>query len=178
MVLFTEQKADGERYGYRTPAGTVVIEPRFRMAEDFAETGLAAVVDESGWAYINTKGEVVVRPFVFDNGPDSFSQGLARFERDEKFGFFDESGQVVIQPRFEFALPFSEGLAAVCKGCTRENHGEHWSAVGGNWGYIDRSGRESIPFAYDEAASFEGGRARVVQDGQPQWIGKDGRPQQ
>ncbi|HSR67668.1 MAG TPA: WG repeat-containing protein [Acidobacteriota bacterium] len=174
-MLFAETTAEGERYGYRDSAGEVVIEPRFRLGEEFSESGLAAVVDETGWAYIDTKGEVVVRPFVFDNAPDAFSEGLARFQRDGRFGFFDQSGNIVIDPLYEFARPFSEGLAAACKGCVREADHEHWSVAGGKWGYIDRGGDEAIPFVFDEAASFKQGRAQVTQDGAPKSIGKDGQ---
>src|SRR5882762_8075332 len=44
------------------------------------------------------------------------------------WGFIDNRGKAVIAPRFEAALPYSEGLAAV----KRE----------GRWGYIDRNGLE------------------------------------
>lgn len=178
LVPFSEPTADGDRYGYRDAAGQVSIKPRFRHADDFSESGLAAVVDESGWAYIDTSGQVVVRPFVFDNGPDPFSDGLARFEQEGRFGFFDEQGKVAIEPRFDFAAPFSEGLAAACRGCTRKQDGEHWTVSGGKWGYINRSGEEAIPFAFDEAGPFEEGRASVVQAGESKTIGKDGRPVQ
>ncbi len=172
---FVASTPSGDRYGYRDAKGEVSIEPRFLLADDFSEAGLAAVVDESGWAYINTEGRLVVRPFVFDNGPDPFSEGLARFEQEGRFGFFDERGHTAIEPRFDFANPFSEGLAAVCTGCVRKSVGEHWSVSGGKWGYIDKNGDEVIPFLFDEAGPFEGGRARVVAANQTKWIGKDGQ---
>jgi hypothetical protein len=43
------------------------------------------------------------------------------------FGYMDERGRVVIEPRFGFAAPFSDGLAIV--------------EDGGVWGIIDRSGK-------------------------------------
>ncbi len=176
LVPFTVDTSEGDRYGYQDASGAVAVKPRFLVANEFSDSGLAAVVDESGWAYIDTRGEVVVRPFVFDNGPDPFSEGLARFERDGRFGYFNEQGKQVIEPRFDFGRPFSEGLAAVCTGCVREQAGEHWTVSGGKWGYIDKSGDEVIPFAFDEADSFEGGRASVVAAGRPKSIGHDGRP--
>lgn len=178
LVPFSEPTADGDRYGYRDADGQVRIKPRFRLANDFSESGLAAVVDETGWAYIDSSGQVVIHPFVFDNGPDPFSDGLARFEREGKFGFFDEQGKVAIEPRFDFASSFSEGLAAACMGCVRVQDGEHWTVSGGKWGYINRSGDEAIPFAFDEAGPFEGGSASVVEAGESKRIGMDGHPAQ
>jgi len=63
------------------------------------------------------------------------------------WGFIDNRGKTVIPSRFEAALPFSEGLAAV----KRE----------GRWGYIDRHGSEVIPVRYRTAQSFQNGVAIV-----------------
>jgi WG repeat protein len=68
------------------------------------------------------------------------------------WGFIDNRGKTAIAPRFEAALPFSEGLAAV----KRE----------GRWGYIDRSGLEVIPVRYRTVQSFRNGVA-IVDTGLP-----------
>lgn len=68
------------------------------------------------------------------------------------WGFIDNRGKVLIPPRFEAVLPFSEGLAAA----KRE----------GRWGYVDRSGSEVIPFRYRTAQSFHHGVA-IVDTGLP-----------
>src|SRR5947207_1785967 len=66
--------------------------------------------------------------------------------------FIDNRGKTVIAPRFEAALPYSEGLAAV----KRE----------GRWGYIDRNGSEVIPIRYRAVQSFRNGVA-IVDTGLP-----------
>lgn len=167
-IPFVQEYGDGERWGYKDEKGNVVIEPKFVIADEFSPEGMAAVATEKEWLYIDTTGAVVIRPFIFDNGPDYFSEGLARFTEDGKFGFFDRSGKVVIGPRFDFAFPFSEGLAAVCAGCREEREGEHARMTGGKWGYIDKSGEIAIPLEFSDARGFEGGRARVKLDGN--WV--------
>lgn len=152
-------------WGYRDAAGRIAIEPRYLVADAFSAHGLAAVADETGWAYIDASGRDVIRPFLLDNGPDPFSEGLARFLEDGRFGFFDERGRVAIEPRFDFVMPFHEGLAAACQGCSLEPRGEHSEAVGGLWGFVDRTGRWAIPPAYEAAGEFDGGEARVMRDG-------------
>ena len=66
---------DAGTWGYKNASGQVLIKPRFTVAQAFTPEGIAAVVDETGWAYINEKGETVIRPFVVDNGPDYFKEG-------------------------------------------------------------------------------------------------------
>jgi hypothetical protein len=68
------------------------------------------------------------------------------------WGFIDNRGRTAIAARYESALPFSEGLAAV----KRE----------GRWGYIDRTGTEVIPMRYKTAQSFHKGVA-IVDTGLP-----------
>ena len=148
-------------WGYVNEGGRFVIEPTYLMAMDFTEGGIAAVVDEEGWVYINQRGEHLIRPFIFDNGPDYFHEGLARFIKNNKAGFFDIHGIVVIEPAFDFASPFSEGFAVVCMGCRRREVGEHFTVEGGRYGFIDRTGSIVIPIVYDFADIFSDGKARV-----------------
>jgi len=163
------------KWGYKKASGEVVIQPRFEVAYDFSAEGIAAVVDDEGWAYINADGFTVIRPFVFDNGPDYFEEGLARFRSESKFGFFDRKGRVIIEPRFDFALPFHDGLAAVCSGCKEELEGEHRSVKGGVWGYIDRRGAVVFPPRCEEAGNFANGRARVKCNGEESFIDVKGK---
>jgi len=135
---------DGQ-WGYRDAQGTVVIAPRYLIADPFSPEGIAAVADEKGWAYIDRTGKILVHPFLFDNGPDEFQEGLARCVADGKVGYFDKHGRIVIPPRFSFAEPFSDGRAKVCFGCREVKDGEHSRYTGGRWAWIDRQGREVEP---------------------------------
>lgn len=140
LVPFAQETAKGEHWGYKDAAGVVVIPPKFILAREFSAEGLAAVANEDEWLLIDRRGRVLVRPFVTDNGPDPFREGRARFVSDGKFGFFDAFGRVVIPPRFDFAKPFANGLAAVCRGCKLMRKGEHTTVSGGTWGHIDTAG--------------------------------------
>ena len=54
------------------------------------------------------------RPVVYGyDDIDCLSDGLARIERDGKYGFIDKTGKVVIPLNYDDAWYFSEGLAAV-----------------------------------------------------------------
>ena len=133
-------------WGYRDARGAVVIEPRFLVAQDFSVHGIAAVADAVGWRIIDQRGAVLIpQPYLVDNGPDPFLEGLARFVESGRLGFYDERGRVVIPARFVFVTPFSEGRAAFCEGCREQAEGEHRSVRGGRWGFIDRRGNVTVP---------------------------------
>jgi hypothetical protein len=136
---------DSDLWGYVDASGEAVIPPRYALATEFTAQGIAAVVDEDGWAWIDTQGTVLLRPFIFDNGPDDFYEGLSRYVENGKIGFFDTSGQVVIPARFTFADPFQGGCAAFCEGCTKVMYGEHYAYQGGAWGCVEHSGAVVTP---------------------------------
>jgi hypothetical protein len=161
-------------FGYKNEKGDVVIQPEYIMAEEFNDDGIAPVVDHQGWIYINLKGEKLFRPFIIDNGPDYFSEGLARFVENNKFGFFDMKGNRIIEPLFDFAKPFSEGLSEVCKGCSLQFKGEYSSFEGGKWGYIDKQGNIVIDYQFDSTNPFENGKALIEKSGKKYFIDQNG----
>lgn len=69
---------------------------------------------------------------------------------DRKWGFMDGEGRVLIEPSYEHASEFEEGLAAV--------------RLDGLVGYVDTSGKLAIAPKYAEASEFYRGTA-VVFDG-------------
>jgi len=151
-----------------------VIPARYQLAGTFSETGIAWVLDDAGWAYIDRQGRVLVRPMVYDNGPDPFSEGLARYVADGRYGFFDPAGHIVIPAHFDFAQPFHQGRAAVCMDCEKRVMGEHWTMVGGRWGYIDGTGELVIPLRFDRVKSFSEGHATVWMKGAEHVIDREG----
>jgi hypothetical protein len=146
----------------------VTIKPKFILAHDFSPEGIAAVIDNVGWGYIDRRGAIIIRPFVFDNGPDYFQEGLARLTAEGKFGFFDRTGKIVIKPQFDFAAHFHEGLAAFCTGCRREMIGELSLWEGRKWGYINRRGEIVIAAKFESVKDFDKGKAQVKLEGK--WI--------
>lgn len=65
--------------------------------------------------------------------------------REGKWGYMDEKGKVVIEPKYDLAFDFSEGLACV--------------AVGPLRGYIDRTGKEVIKPQFGWCSRFSEGYA-------------------
>ena len=100
---------------------------------------------------------------------ESMSEEMMRIEEDGKYGYYQLKGKTRIEPQYEEAYDFSEGLAAVCM----KDEGE-WKVVNGvpervryiEWGYIDKTGKMAFDEKYRSAEPFYEGLARVrTEDG-------------
>lgn len=146
------------RWGYRLKDGTIRIKPGYIVAEDFSKEGVAFAADMAAWVCIDDHGKVLLRPFIFDNGPDNFSEGLARFTEGGRMGFFNNKCQAAVPALYDFALPFQDGAAEVCLGCKEIRAGEHMTISGGRWGLIDASGKVLAKLDYpDQEAARKAG---------------------
>lgn len=120
--------------GYINKQGNWVIEPKYDGATDFEKvSGLAKVKDEGKWQYIDKTGETHV--FDISEPLYDFSEGFAKGEKKNLFGFFNNKGEWVIQPQFNAVRAFKNGFAA--------------AKIKGKWGIIDKSGNWIINPTFD-----------------------------
>lgn len=128
--------------GYADTSGKIKIELG-KYQQCFTDTmiNFAIVYKPSkGFMAINKQEEELFKVFVVDNGPDYVKEGLFRIINQNKIGFANKMGEVVIEPQFYYAEPFHEGLAAFCIDCKAKSNDEHSLIVGGLWGFINREG--------------------------------------
>jgi hypothetical protein len=130
------------------PTGTLFVAPLVLKKLDFDSYGLAPLLSrKERWIYVNRKGLVVVKGVpTMDNGPDSFHDGLVRVVRNNKYGFANRRGHLVIPAVYDGAMNFEKGKARVCKGCEDKcadaSHDacEHHFFAGGEWFEVDTKG--------------------------------------
>lgn len=124
--------------------GSRSIAPRYLKELRYRTNGLASVHGADGWMYANRRGRVVITGVpTFDNGPDEFHEGLVRFARNQKYGFADRNGKIVVPARYDGAMPFEGGRAKVCLGCVEkcaDHECEHHVFSGGKWLALDKKG--------------------------------------
>ncbi|MDP5238512.1 WG repeat-containing protein [Uliginosibacterium sp. 31-16] len=119
-------------------------EERFESAKSF-HAGLARVTDKQNrTVFIDRRGQRITAP-VPAATTDTSPRPLAL---NARWGYADSSGQWLIEPRFEDAEPFSEGLAAV--------------KSGGRWGFVDSSGKLVIAARFAETRPMHEGWAAVA----------------
>lgn len=104
----------------------------------FDRHGLADIYAD-GWYRVRRNGRSAPL-MTMDNGPEGFSDGLARSQYLGKIGYIDQRLGLAIARRYDGAFPFAGGVATVCIGCRVTVTGEHGSYAGGRWGCIDRRG--------------------------------------
>jgi hypothetical protein len=127
--------------GFRATAKRLV---KYKAVGKFSE-GLAHVLVDDKWGFINRSGEVVITPKY--DGVCPFSEGLACVTISDKRGYIDQTGRQVIQTKYEGGTWFKGGLAAV--------------SLNEKAGFIDKTGRTVIPLKYDGAGAFSEGLASV-----------------
>ncbi|MDD5358838.1 MAG: WG repeat-containing protein [Sulfurovaceae bacterium] len=112
------------------------------------------------WGYINTKGEMVIKPQFEEIDLYGFaSNGMSAFKQGEKWGYINTKGEIVIKPQFDEAYQFSSyGLAQIETNChdshdENENlleHGQYCKS-----GYIDANGNIVIKPQFEKSRNFQ-----------------------
>lgn len=170
-------KSTDGKYGFIDETGNYFINPIYKDASSFSE-GMACVVMENGKPQFIDKNNKIL--FTVDKAEScfGFKDGLARVKIKGKWGFIDNTGKVVVNPIYDEAQDFKDGLAAVSKKDEKKDEIL--------WGYIDKNGAVKINFQfvkdknnwYCDPGSFSNGLAFTSTDGN-QWgcIDKEGKYQ-
>ena len=132
----------GGKYGYIDTTGKIIIALQFCNADLFQENGLARVkvcyeIDRK-----NTS------KYEYNYVDEDITEVSGEQYDSTKYGFINRMGKYVINPQFDDALCFSDGLASV--------------KVKNKWGYIDTTGNYMIKPQFDDAWSFTKGLAIVM----------------
>lgn len=176
-----------EKWGYIDTAGTMAITPAYSNAYDFSG-GLARVTRNGKYGFIDTTGAMVIAN-EYDDASD-FSEGLAFVgQKDDtgslKYYIIDTSGDVIAPIGTVTGTHYSQSLAPVRIGEGKYTYYNRrgkqafdavFGAAGdfaenlapvkseGKWGFINASGEFVIQPAYQQARSFSGGYAAVMDD--------------
>lgn len=139
----------GGKWGFINKNNKFIIQPTYSAVfiEQFLN-GYATVKKDGKWGMIDQKGKVIL-PFTYQEVGIQ-QEGLILVKVNNKYGFVNLKNEVVIEPIYNYALEFSNGLAGVVndKGAS---------------GYINTSGEIVIDFNYTTVFNFDKERA-VVQN--------------
>ncbi|MCW3788917.1 WG repeat-containing protein [Plebeiibacterium sediminum] len=134
----------GAENGYVNSSGEMVIDyGKYYHCVTDTFRNFAIVYTKSGKIVGIDRGEhELYEVFVYDNGPDPLSDGLFRIVKDGKIGYADRNGSIVIEPIYQCAFPFKEGIAKVSKDCNQLQDGEHYQWESKQWIFINKKGKE------------------------------------
>ena len=131
-----------QKWGFIDKENEVKIPVDYDDLSPFRKTKISYALKGSKYGFINTEDKIVV-PFQFEFSKENrriYTFGLMAVKKDNKFGFIDESGTVVIPIIYNQVEYFTQNnLSSVEKN--------------GRSGFINKSGKEIIPIIYDDARS-------------------------
>ncbi|MGJ8650985.1 MAG: WG repeat-containing protein [Opitutaceae bacterium] len=113
----------------------------------------------SKYYVINREGDLILKRSIsfLSEGMFAFKKRLEHpYHNDYAYGFVNARGEIVVQPVWDKAMPFSEGYAAVSG--MRVSGAKSQSK---DWGFIDKQGKIVIPPAFVSVGKFSGGLCAV-----------------
>lgn len=125
------------KYGYIDIKNNLIIDPTLQLTEDYSEDVKNAM----------KKHEMTFSNLVFYN-ERAFFQDI----KSKKYGFINKKGDIVIEPKYVNVNSFSDSLASVNFGKTKDDS---------EWGYINTEGETIIKGKYTNAKDFSEGLATV-----------------
>jgi hypothetical protein len=140
----------GNKWGYINEKGNFILPPKYEMARNFQENGLAMVQLNNLTGIINSDGYLIVKPKYDTISP--FSEGRAVAIDREGYKILDESGKEITTKGYFHIGDFHEGRALAAN---NNGHDEYL------FGYLNRRGNEVIPLSYEGASDFQDSKALV-----------------
>jgi WG containing repeat len=141
------------RVGLIDSLGNFIQKPKFVSLSNFNHHGIAVAEiggNPAKFALVNKAGQTITNQTFRSIAP--FSEGLARVQYHDEWGFVDTTGKLVIETKFFKASDFSEGKAAV------------W--LNGQCGFIDRNGQYVVEPIFSKCMDFKEGKAIVFKGSQ------------
>lgn len=134
-------------WGYIDEEGSIIIKPRFELAEQFEEIKddiyLARVKKDGKYGYIDEQGNFVISPrFEMAENFTLIKKELpiALVKKDGKYGYIDNMDNYIFEPSFEDAKAFwGKAFAPVM--------------VRGVWGFINIHGEFVVPFQFEQVGN-------------------------
>lgn len=160
-------KTKDDKWGFIDTNGTYIINPMYKSVSDFNE-GIAVVARPNAKPeFIDTAGNVLcmINDALY---AETVFEGLAKFvsKEDNKSGFVDKTGKIVITPQFLFAARFKEGLCSIQQVVNDKDT---------LFGFIDKKGKIVINPQFEWAGSFADSLAMIRIDEKYGYINKKGK---
>lgn len=140
-AVFANSDASGKYlYGYLDRYGKEIIPAKFESASDFKDGKAVVKIKGGEYGLIGTQGQLINNYNYAFVG--NYGDGLLVFQKspDDKYGYIDEKGMIVIPPQYAQAQAFTQGRAVV-------NASEDYI---NKYGLIDKKGNYILNPEYNE----------------------------
>lgn len=111
LIAYIDTTSGSELTGYKSLNGEIIIKAKYQNGDDIL-CEMAIVLDSKfGFVGINRNDSIILKPYIYDNGPDYLEEGVFRFVENGKIGFANLKGQKILEAKYDFATPFSFGIS-------------------------------------------------------------------
>lgn len=148
----------GRYLGLIDTTGGLILPLRYEDIMRYG-SGLIGVKEGYYWGYADPFGNIKI-PYQFDK-ITPFEGNRAMVKQHNSWIMIDKSGRQIFNGEWDLSDGFSEGLASV-------------RFFGGDFGFIDSTGRNIIPTRFENVRLFHEGRAAIRKDGFWGFIDKNG----
>ncbi len=151
------------KFGYVDMLAKELVSPNYRYARAFSE-GLGTALNDKNWLFVNKNGEEF--PLIYNgvsnyNNVGSFHDGLCWVFFNDKAGYVNKKGKLVIALEYDAVWSFDGGIAKV--------------QLDSKIGCIDLVGNEVIPIQYDKIDIDYNGIITAVLDGKEFYFNSKGQ---
>ena len=133
---------EGGKWGYKDERGTPILQALYTKAFEFSEEKAIVSIIKDGterYGVIDKEGNYIAEPMFTE--AHSYANALSAIKVGEYWGYINDSGVIVIDPRYDAAGDFSSsGLARV--------------SANGKFGYINTKGVMVISNEFEKAQDF------------------------
>ncbi|MDC2165500.1 WG repeat-containing protein [Bacteroides thetaiotaomicron] len=155
-IYYPDFDKDETFSGYVNANGEVII-PAGKydniFTPEFDKIAFVTIKGKKGVYAIDRNEKILFQVYNPEYGPDDISNGLFRIIQNNKIGFANMNGQIVIKPQFQFIYSFNEnGFAIFCEQGTWHTPEVGINVIKGKWGAIDKKGKIIIPAIYDSGS--------------------------
>lgn len=111
LISYVDSTSGKELIGYKSLKGDIIIKSKYQNGSDTLFKMAIVMTSQSEFVGIDRNDKIILKPYIYDNGPDYFEEGLIRFVENNKIGFANQDGQKIIKAKYSFATPFEDGIS-------------------------------------------------------------------
>lgn len=152
LALVSKGNYPNSKYGFIDKKGNIIIPLKYSNAIFFIN-GFAWVNENGISYYIDKNGKSFFKNFKFDYDYNGFHDNRSAFKLNNKFGFIDTNGEIIIPPKYDEIRNFNDG-EKICQ-----------VKVNGKWGAININGEYILKPDYDYVSSFNEKIGYCIKDG-------------
>jgi hypothetical protein len=157
------------KYSFVDQTGKTLHPFKFSKLTHFSDDSLAFMLDEKNIiSCIDWNFKIV---FSLQDAEEihNYHNGIAAVRKNNKYGFVNKKGEIIINNEFDAVGKFSENLIAVAK------YEDLPDTSYLKWFFIDRTGKQIFDMSFTDVHDFSEGFAAVAINGKWGWMNKSGK---